>query len=125
MYGSIVECRAVPSLGGKQFVSHRIVNHTEHHLSFAFQGYRNAEHRITVCIVGGSIQRVDNPPVLGTAFGEPALLCENLMLWVISGYRFSYQLFARQVYICHQIDRTLVINVDPGADPVAKKTSRI
>ena len=58
---ALVQRRAPAALGGKHLVANRIVNDSDLDPVTALNPDRNAETRITVGVICGAIERIDDP----------------------------------------------------------------
>ena len=61
LYTPAIERCALSALGGEEFVAHGIVNHAEFQLPLVLQPHRDTKARISVRVIRGAIQRVDDP----------------------------------------------------------------
>ena len=80
-----VEGRATAPTGGEFFLAQRIVDHRVLHLAFDFQGDGYRVLRQAVDKVGGAVERIDHPQVIGAGAGArllAAFLGENAVLGV-------------------------------------------
>ena len=74
----VVQIRAVALVGGEQLVADRIEHASRGKFAVLLQGQRDRPVRHGVQEVAGTVQRVDDEPVLGEApFAEPALLGQD------------------------------------------------
>ena len=53
--------RTAAAFGGKHLITHRIVNDTDLNHAGVLQSDRDAETRISMRVVGGAVERIDDP----------------------------------------------------------------
>ena len=89
---------------GEQFVTHRIVNHSDFSAAFNTYGDGNREVRQTFYEVGGAIQWIDNPlNILIGTFMFTAFFGDDGVLWVRFADRFDNNRFSGFIDVGHEI----------------------
>lgn len=63
-HATVVDECATPAFRRKQFFGDGIINDPGNQLAIAFQCQRHGEKWMTMEIVGGAIEGIDNPPVV-------------------------------------------------------------
>ena len=105
----VVEIGAAAARRGEEIVAHRIVDHRLRDQSLLREGDRHAVLRESVQEVGGAVERIDDPDVLGVgivAFGR-ALFREDRMVRVGVEQRVDDRAFRRAVDLAHEVLRPL------------------
>ena len=74
---------ALAALSRKYFIARRIVDDSDLDSARSFQCDGDAEAGIAVRVVCGPIERIDDPPILGAAFSEPAFLSKDFVARII------------------------------------------
>src|SRR5262249_26739549 len=73
-HGQAVEPRALSTLGGEQLVAAGMVAGADDRLAVDLERQRRAEDRQAVRVVGGAVERIEDPAVAGRGVAIPRLL---------------------------------------------------
>src|SRR5208337_121646 len=112
-----VESRAITSFGGEHLIACRIVEDAGHQLLFLVdKRYRDAEHRVPVRKVGGAIQGIDIPAIVGSGIAAGAFFADNAVAGPARVQAFGDQLFRGAVSLGHDINVALVLERDVGSE---------
>ena len=77
VHGLSVELGARATLGGEELIARGIVEEAGQQLFTARQGDRDAEHGIAVGEVGGAVEWIDQPAILGFEVGPGAFFAQD------------------------------------------------
>ena len=99
-----VQLCALTASGGEQFVTHRIVYHSNFGAAFDTNGDRYREVRQTFDKVGSAIQWIDNPlNILISTFKFTAFFGDDGVLWVRFTNRVDNHRFGSFIYVGHEV----------------------
>ena len=104
---AVVQVGAAAALGGEQFLPDGVVDDAGDQLAGALQAQRDVEHGEAVGEIGGAVQRVDIPAVLGRAFVPAAFFGHDGVRGEVRPQPLHHQFFRGAVGFRHQVELSL------------------
>src|SRR5262249_23983413 len=124
-----VERRSLSAFCRKKIVSCGVISNTENDLAIVFECDRNAKTRITVGVVGCSVERIDDPfprSVAACNDGLASFLSKNGVFGMMRTYSFDYQCLGCEVGLGDLVNIvTLRPNVVDAAEFFQKQTAGV
>ena len=106
-----VDLRALAARCGKQFLAQRVVDDAMFHATFFLHTDRHGPNRKAVQIVGGAVQRVDDPDGIGVAAGA-AFLSEDGVIGIVFVNTVDNSLFCGAIGVTDEIVVGLLFNLE-------------
>lgn len=105
-----VQKRAVARLSSEELVPNRVIDRAYDELAVVLQpnGYR--EVRVAMGVIGGSIEGVDDPTIVGTSAGIASLFGENLMVRKAAPQHRDDSVLGSLVRVCDEVNESLVLD---------------
>ncbi len=117
----MVQISACPALRREHFLADRIVNYAGHHFAGLRQAKRHVEYREAMGEVGGSIQGIDKPAILGGAFVPAALFRHDAVRGEMRAQALHHQFLRGPIGFRHQVELALKLKGDAAFKIVRQK----
>jgi hypothetical protein len=110
---AIIQVGAPAALGREHLVPHGVVNHARDRLAPALQPHCHVEHRVAVRKIGGPVERVHVPAILGAGIHPAAFLGDDRVGRKVRPQTLHHQRLGCPVRFRNQVVLAFPLHGDP------------